>query len=224
MRKLACLCLLFYLINSDPVNAYKGSENKLLIRSAVANGFQNGLHSKYLRYFADKISAEIEISEITFARRVQQLKSGQLDLMVGVQRTESREDEFVYISPHYETLKFRFYVLKERQNDFNKYIDLYDQMIGINRHAKYYEKFNKDENIGKYPLSTLKQNIELLLRKRIDSFIHYEESALPFLVELGLETKIVQMNYQPKHENRHYLVISSHSPLMKIKQIGRAHV
>jgi len=217
MKALVCLCLLFYLISCRQACAIQEAENKQVFHSGVAKGFDNGLHSKYLKYFADKLSVEIEISSISFARRVQLLKSGKLDLMVGLQRTENREDEFVYILPHYETLRFRYYVLKDRRDDFNTYSDLKGKVVGINRHAKYFSLFDSDESITKYPLSTLEQNIEMLLRGRIDSFIHYGESAYPILAELGLEDKIVQMKYQPQHEKRHYLVISKHSPLIQMK-------
>jgi ABC-type amino acid transport substrate-binding protein len=213
MKVILCLSLLFYFISAEQANAVQVSEEKLVIRAGVAKGFQDGLHAKYLAYFAEKLSVELDISTMSFARRIQQLKTGKLDLMVGLQRTKIRKDEFIYIFPAYETLRFRFYSLKENSDSFTEYKDLEDKDIGVNRHAKYFSTFDLDKNIKKHSVSSLKQNIELLLHKRIDAFIHYEESTLPILEKLNLNDKIVKTLYQPPHEYQHYLVISSHSPL-----------
>jgi len=212
------LFVLYFFIWSQPVNSAQPSlDNKFVIRSAVAKEFKNGLHSKYLAYFADKLSARLELSTMSFARRLHELKAGNIDLMVGLQRTESRVDEFIYVFPAYETLKNRFYSLKENSNYFIKYDDFYNKTIGIHRRSKYFTEFDLDKNIEKHPVSTLRQNIKLLLHNRIDAFIHYEESTFPLLKKLGLEAQIVKTNYQPEHENRHYLVISRFSPLMKMR-------
>ncbi len=217
MRLLVYLCLLSSIIHSEAANAFLVDKNILTIRSAVPEEFKNGLHSKYLVYFADKLSAKLEISTMPFARRLHQLKTGKLDLMVGLQRTEHREDEYIYIFPAYETLKHRFYSLKENSVGIAKYEDLYGKKVGINRHSKYFPVFDDDKNIEKYPLTTLNQKIKLLLHKRVDAFVHYEESTLPALKKLGLEDQIVKTYYQPEHDNQHYLVLSSQSSLIPIK-------
>jgi len=218
VKVILSLCALYFFLWSQPVNgAHQSLNNKFVIRSAVSKEFKSGLHSKYLAYFAEKLSADLEVSSMSFARRLHELKAGNIDLMVGLQRTENRVDEFIYIFPAYETLKNRFYSLKENSNYFIKYDDFYKKTVGTHRLSKYFTAFDLDKNIEKHPVSTLRQNIQLLLYKRIDAFIHYEESTFPLLKELGLEAQIVKTNYQPEHENRHYLVISRHSPLMKMR-------
>jgi polar amino acid transport system substrate-binding protein len=217
MKLINYLCLLFLLNGIQQANAVVITGDKLVIRAGVAKEFQNGLHTKYLVYFADKLFAELEISPMTFARRLHQLKAGKLDSMVGLQRTENREDEFIYIYPAYENLKHHFYSLKENSDNFTKYSDFHSKTVGTHRHAKYFSTFDLDKNVKKHPLSTLKQNIELLLHKRIDAFIHYEESTYPVLTKLGLNDKIVKTHYQPPQDNLHFLAISSHSPLVHFK-------
>jgi len=217
MKVIVCLLLLFYFISGKQLNAAQVIEERLVIKAGVAKGLQNGLHAKYLSYFADKLSVKLNISTMSFARRLHQLKMGELDLMVGLQRTQSRQDEFIYIFPAYETLRFRFYSLKEHSDSFTDYKDLQGKSVGVTRHAKYFSSFDLDDRINKYSVSTLKQNIELLLHKRIDAFIHYEESTFPVLEKLGLNNKIAKTSYQPEQENYHYLVISSHSPLIQFK-------
>jgi len=217
MKVIVYLYLLFYFISGEQAKAVQVSEEKLVVKAGVAKGFQSGLHAKYLAYFADKLSVTLNISTMSFARRLHQLKMGKLDLMVGLQRTESRQDEFIYIFPAYETLRFRFYSLKENSDSFIEYKDLQGKDVGVNRHAKYFSTFDLDKKIKKHSVSSLKQNIELLLHKRIDAFIHYEESTSPILEQLNLNDKVVKTLYQPQHEYPHYLVISSHSPLTHLQ-------
>ena len=101
------------------------------------------------------------------------------------------------------------------QNKIKSYQDLSGKYIGVNRYAKYFKVFDEDKTIDKFKASGVMQNIELLLRNRIDAFIHYEQSTLPLLAKADIDNNIVQTPYQPNIEARHYLAISSHSVLVK---------
>ena len=98
------------------LNLHAYEAERRVIRAAVAEEFKDGLHSKYLKYFADKLNVTLELSTMPFARRLMQIKSGQLDLIVGIQKTEQRQDEFIYILPHYETLSYRVFTLKHMES------------------------------------------------------------------------------------------------------------
>jgi ABC-type amino acid transport substrate-binding protein len=203
---------IFFLAVFTCLNLY-AEEKRPVIRAAVAEEFKNGLQSKYLKYFAEKLNLELELSTMPFARRLLQVKNGQLDLIVGIQKTEDRQDEFVYILPHYETLSYGIFTLKENRKNISSYQDFKGKHIGINRYSKYFRAFDHDDAMNKFKATGVLQNIELLLRKRIDAFMHYEESTLLLLEKIGKEDSIVKAVYQPGAETRYYLAISSHSPL-----------
>ncbi len=218
----------FFLTVFTCLNLYADEEKRPVIRAAVAEEFKDGLHSKYLKYVAEKLNVELELSTMPFARRLLQIKSGQLDLIVGVQKTEARQDEFIYISPHYESLSYGIFTLKENRQNISSYQDLQGKYIGINRHSKYFHAFDSDDVMHKFQASGVLQNVELLLRKRIDAFMHYEESTLPLLAKIGEKNTIVKTLYQPNNETRHYLAISSHSSLKtrisELEQIVQAAI
>jgi len=184
------------------------------IKSAVAEGYIDGLQSKYLRYIANELSLDIVINVMPFARRVKGIESGNLDIIVGVQRTKVSEDEFIYIRPFYESLSYRFFSLTKNSDKIKSYEDLRGKLIGINRHAKYFTPFDADSRLEKLATSSLQQNIDLLLYGRTDVFIHYEESTLPKLADLKLSNKISKTIYQPEHLIKHYIAISNKSHLM----------
>lgn len=205
--------ILFIFILSIISFSTMAEENSDTINAAVAEGFPNGLHAKYLRYIADKLNVKLNLSTMPFARRVQEVRNGNLDIIVGIQQTEDRKDEFIYIEPYYETLSYRFFTLKDNQASINFFEDLQQKLVGVNKHSKYFPAFNQSDEIFKVNVVNLKQNIQLLMKKRIDLFIHYEESTIPTLKALGVDELIVKTNYQPEHSNKHFVAISNKSKL-----------
>jgi ABC-type amino acid transport substrate-binding protein len=187
------------------------------INAAVADGFTDGLHSKYLKYIADKLSMPISITTIPLARRLKEIEIGRLDIIVGLQHTAAREDEFVYINPSYESLSYRFYSLTKNSHKYKNYNDLHGKLIAVNRHSKYFKLFDEDNQINKLETKSLEQNIRLVLRGRTDLFIHYEESTLPKLIELGVDKQISKTPNQPSHAIKHFIAISKYSHLVRRK-------
>jgi polar amino acid transport system substrate-binding protein len=90
---------------------------------------------------------------------------------------------------------------------------LLNQTIGVTRHAKYSEKFSEQEGFVLVNISTLEQKIKLLMKNRIDTFIHYQESTLPVLVEMGLQNDIIPANFQPIEYYSYYAAITKKSRL-----------
>jgi len=209
--------LFIILLTISSVYSYAAKDTNT-IKSAVAEGYIDGLHSKYLKYIAEKLSLNLTIDIMPFARRVKAITNGELDIIVGIQQTKSREDEFVYIKPYYESLSYRFFSLVKNKNSITKYEDLREKLIGVNRHAKYFSPFDSDETLQKVSTSSLQQNIDLLLYGRTMAFIHYEESVLPKLVDLNLTSKISKTVYQPQHIIKHYIAISNKSHLMNLRK------
>jgi len=198
--------------------SYYCSAAEKTIHAAVAEGFIDGLHSKYLRYIADKLSLPISITTIPFARRLKETKLGRLDIIVGVQQNTERDNELVYISPSYESLSYSLYSLTKNNDKFKSYPTLQGKLIGVNRHSKYFEQFDSDREIIKIETKNLEQSINLVLHERTDLFIHYEQSTLALLKTLKLDRKISKTPYQPNYNIQHFIAISKNSPLLQRKK------
>jgi polar amino acid transport system substrate-binding protein len=198
--------------------------------SSVSPEFPDGLHAKYLRYIAAQLKLKLEIVPMPFARRIVALTSGQIDIMVGMQRENDDVDQVIYLFPSYETLRHSFFVVKDRGTQLNDFADLSKLNIGVTIHAKYYQRFHEQTDLALISVSTLKQKVELLLKGRIDTFIHYEESAMPYIQQQGLQEKIGLAPYQPTEYNEYFFTISAKSQLFpyqeklqKIIQAGFDH-
>ncbi|WP_416306850.1 substrate-binding periplasmic protein [Neptunicella sp. SCSIO 80796] len=190
---------------------------KPLLRSSVSPEFSQGLHAKYLQLIADKMEMKLDLYPMPFARRVVALKSGQIDLMVGMQRESNIQDEVIYIYPSYEKLRHTFFVLKEQQHQLKQFEDLQQMTIGVTIHAKYYQRFNQQADLALIAVSSLRQKIDLLMKGRIDSFIHYQESTIPVLKSMALDGEIVKSDYQPTEYHPYYVTISEKSVLFPLK-------
>lgn len=199
--------------------AFASSAHQLKeIKSAVAPEFVDGLHAKYLTYIADKLGMSLVINKMPFARRLQEMRTGGIDIMVGLVKTDDREDEFYYLKPSYESLSFKLYTLKGKESTIGTYADLAAQVVGINRHSVYFDEFNQDTSIVKVNATGLENNIQLLLKNRVDVFIHYEQSTQPTLERLGLTEVIVPTAFQVDNLVEHYITISKKSPLVNYRQ------
>jgi polar amino acid transport system substrate-binding protein len=149
-----------------------------------------------------------------------EVQKGNLDLIVGLQYSQVRGEQLLYILPAYEKLSFRYFSLNQEAKKINSYDDLRGKIIGMTRGATYFPAFEQDAALQKYPFSNLSTTIDMLLNKRIDLFLHYEESTVPLLKAMGVDHLIKKINYQPKYNLEHYLAISKNSPLAaKTKQL-----
>lgn len=216
------LFVLFFTIILSFFSTYSFGQE--VLRASVSEEFMNGLHTKYLKNIARHMNMDIEIFPMPFARRVRELRQGNLDIMVGLQREDDNQDEVVYISPSYETLRHTFFVNKEDLDKLQNFSDLKKLNIGVTRHAKYFEKFNQEPDLIMVPVSTLRQKVELLKKGRINTFVHFQESALPLINKMGLQNDIVLADYQPIEMNSYYVTISQNSPLIAKKHLFEAAV
>ncbi len=213
-KKFTINCLISITLYLSAINI---SQSQQVIQSAVAEGFTDALHSKYLKYIAKRLALDISITTMPFARRYAELKHSRLDIMIGLQHNKTRGNEVIFVYPHYESLSYRFYSLTINKNKYQTHQDLQRKIISTNRHSKYYPKFDNSENIIKFETTSLRQNIDLLIHGRTDLFIHYEESTQPRLVAHGLTNKVSKIDYQPKMEIPHFIAIAKKSFLAKRK-------
>lgn len=190
-----------------------------VIRSSVSPDFINGLHSKYLRNIAKHMGMEIEITPMPFARRIRALRTGEIDLMVGLQRDKDEQDEIIYLFPSYESLRQSFFLLQENLHKLKSFDDLQNLNIGVTVHARYFERFNQQADLAMVETNSLTQKIDLLRKGRIDTFVHVEESTQPRLKKMGLSNAIVLAGYQPMERFEYFVTMSQYSPLFDKKPL-----
>lgn len=193
------------------------------LRGAVSVGFENGLHSKYLQYVADKMDMSLSISPLSFSRRLRALQQGELDLLVGLQNVQQQKEKIIYIEPPYQSLASTFFVRVNEQEELIQYSDLLGLKIAITPKVSYFSTFDQDKNLAKVKVDSLQQKIKLLVNKRVDAFIHNKDSTEVTLKILGMKEQVSTAKFQPIEKRNYYFAIAKNSKLYpyieRLKQV-----
>lgn len=192
-------------IHSEPV-----------LRSSVSPEFTDGLHVKYLQYLAAKLDVKLDVYPMPFARRIDALEQGKIDIMVGLKRSYAQAG-FEYLEPPYEALSNTYYVRAAETDTLNSASDLSSLILGIT-----IDNPNSQlDTHGKYRavvrVTSLEQKIQLLHLGRIDAFAHFQGSSQLKIEQLNLEDAIVEAPYQPGKVRNYYVALSTASPFYSDK-------
>ena len=210
---ISCVFILCILV----VNSAQ-AESKLVIRSGVPSDVPNGLYAQYLSYLANQMNMELELTPMPFERRLHWMRTGKIDVMVGMQKNQDEQDVFIYLAPSYESLRHSLFIQKDNTHKLQSFDDLKKLSIGVTKNARYFERFELETDLIMIPVSTLRQKVGLLQKQRIEAFIHFQESALPVLKKMGLENEIVLSDFQTTELNEYFFTLSEKSPLLPYKE------
>lgn len=181
------------------------------LKSAVSGNFPNGLHAHFIKYISEQLNVEADITHMPYARRLIELDDGSIDMMVGVSDTAPIGSNTILLRPAYDNLSIGLFVLAGNESLFIEAGDLRKHLLSLTRHA------NSDAILSEIPAAhivparSLEQKIEMLLKGRIDGFLHVTQSTALRLMELGYTNNITQADYQPPEVYQQYIAINNHS-------------
>jgi len=215
---LSFICL-FLLCVSTTIHAHE----HLMIRSAVATDFPDGLHSKYLTYIANALEMPLQITPMSFSRRLRALRQGELDILVGLQDKHLQQEGLIFIRPAYQILASTFFVRHDELARLSQYQDLGSMRIAVTPKVSYFSEFDQDRQLAKVAVDSLQQKIKLLVNGRVDTFIHNKDSTIVSLKIMGLTQQVTAANYQPDDKRKYYFAIgvrsALHPYLKRLKQV-----
>ena len=191
-----------------------------VLYSAVSPDYVDGLHARYLQFIAKKLNRPIKIHAQPFARRLANLKSGQLDFLIGFSRKNNVQDDVIYIKPSYETQQRYLYV---RGADAELAANQWrGRALGVSSHGRYKGFEEVFEQADLIEVSNLERKISMLQAGRIDGFVHYKQVSDWHIAAQGIAADIVPAHYQPGEEVPLYLVVSDKSRLKSsVKQLAQ---
>ncbi|GGW80296.1 substrate-binding periplasmic protein [Alteromonas halophila] len=208
LRILVTLCISF------PLTAQAAQP---VLQSSVSPEFPDGLHAKYLRYIAQKMDSDLAIYPMPFARRIDALKQGEIDIMVGL-KNAYEEDGFVYLKPAYEDLRNTYFIRADHGETLQSAKDLSSLVVGVTIDNPASMLDLKGMYRAVVRVSSLRQKIQLLHLGRIDAFTHFESSTRLELRELGLDDEIIVADYQPGKIRSYYVGLSKQSDFYPDRQ------
>ena len=187
-------------------------------QSGVSEEHAVGVVARIMQRVAEKLDIKLEMQYAPFARRLEFMRSGEIDIMGGLLKREGREAYIYFVStPYVDKSRKIFFVRKGEANRIQSYKDLYGLEIGTKIHSKYFPQFDSDDRLNKQPVSSVEQNFKMLLQNRIDTVIYSYRSGYTTLLKMGIADQVEPAVYYYNGENPVYIGISKKSPLLAEK-------
>ncbi|MCG8619699.1 MAG: transporter substrate-binding domain-containing protein [Desulfobacterales bacterium] len=175
----------------------------------------NGPDHELLKTVAMQLDKELVMVPAPFRRRLALMKSGDIDIMVGLLKRPDREAYIHYIDPPYKKRSDTVFILRrESQLTLNTYEDLRKIKIGVIIGAKYFPRFDGDTRLLKEAVPKDNMNMEKLLRGRIDAMIHPEFAGIDLINRMGASQRVRIAPFRFSRRKLVYIGISKRSALM----------
>jgi len=175
----------------------------------------SGIDFDVWRELAKRLNLKLNFIQFPWARCLFSMKEGLVDGMAGLAKRPEREEYMHYIDPSYYTCTTVFYVQKGKASLIQKYEDLYKYQIGFVRDSAYFDRFDNDSKIRKYPVVKEIQLLHMLRAKRFNAFIGTDCQADFQIIQENYKGEFEKANYKPGNDVQLYVAISKKSTYAK---------
>lgn len=172
----------------------------------------SGIDLLLIRELGKRLGLKIKMKEYPFKRLLQSMKTGQIDIMTSLAKRPDREAYMTYLQPSYFALGPTFYVRAGYEKSIQRYEDLYRVTVGMSADSAFFEPFDSDDMIRKYPVSFELQLLRMLTNERVDAIIGSNGQMDYLLHEEGLTGTISKARYRPEKVTNVFLALSQQSP------------
>ena len=172
-----------------------------------------------------QMGIQLKTLNCPLARCLQLMKEGQSDLILGLIKTDERQAFMAFVHPPYYTIEPAFAFYKKRDSDvsLDNYQGLQDYIIAVTRGGAYYERFDQDINLHKLEPLSVDNQLNLLLKNRVDLVIGVESTLDTTIGIMGLTDEVSKVAYRAYSPISAFMAVSRKSPLMgKLSEISAA--
>ena len=181
------------------------------------SGFR-GIDIDITQKLSEALGISVEIQRHPWARSLEQMRSGQADMITGIAYTPERETFMHFVPVSYYAVRPVFYTQKGKGHLIQSYQDLYGQSVGYSLNSAYFEPFNSDSQIIKVGLSTEVQLLQVLALGRIAVTIGTDPNISYEVARLGYRNVLEPTAYQPPNKTELFIALSRKSPAMALAQ------
>lgn len=183
----------------------------------IKNGTFEGPYAQIIRDIVKTLSLTPKFIECPLVRCLSFIKSGQADIIIGIKKDTYRSEYIHFLKTPIRVSRTKvFYIRKGAKTKVNKFEDLHKVgIIGTKAQAKYFERFDNDNTLIKYPVAYTIQNFEMLVRGRIDAIIIAKDQGEYFSSKPSFKENVELAEYFYKDYQHSYIGISKRSPYMK---------
>ena len=171
-----------------------------------------GLDIDLLNELGRRTGLTFDIRVMPWARALDSIRQGQVDLMTGLAYTAEREVYVDYLLPAYHVCAPRFYGAPQLAERVREYADLKGLRIGYVLQSAYFQPFDDDSGLDKIGVNGESQLLQMLQLGRIDLLVGTDcqvdyERRVPQLAQ-----RLVKMAYQPPSNTPLFVGYARRSP------------
>ena len=137
-----------------------------------ANGLKrySGFYIDVAREMARRLDISLRFVDTPFRRALAMMQTGEADMMLGPNRTAEREVYMVFVEEPLPAESKSFYRMAD-SNDITRYEDLVGRVVGVQRGAAYFDPFDTDDTLTKFPVGDYEGAFRMLSIGRLDTVI-----------------------------------------------------
>ena len=179
----------------------------LIASSDEKYGFA-GIDIDILEGLEKYLNLPIEIQQAPFARTLEMIKTGDVDLISSVAYTDKRNEFILYVPTPYYAVGPAFYTQNGQGHLVQNYEDLYKYTVGYVRGSAYFEPFNSDAKLKKKSVNSEEQLIKMMALGRFDIIIGTNPNIAFDIKNYNIKHKVMQTQYIPEKKTSIYFGLS----------------
>ncbi|MBN2658373.1 MAG: transporter substrate-binding domain-containing protein [Spirochaetales bacterium] len=181
-----------------------------LVDESTESGF-SGIDIDVINELERRMNVIIKIESCPWARALDEIRSGEADLISGIAYTKDRAAFAEYIPVSYAAVEPVFYTQSGKGSSVVNYGDLAGKVIGMSRHSAYFEPYNSDNTLNKYFLDSEQKILDMLVLGRLDLGIGTNPNMAYDISVSGYQDKLELVFYKPPVATKLYLAMSKKS-------------
>ena len=184
-----------------------------------------GMDVEITQAISEIIGMSLKTANCPLARCLQLMKDGDADLIMGLIKTQEREVYMAYVHPPYYTIApaFAFYKRRGSPVSLDSYQGLKNYSIAVSRGGAYFTKFDRDSELNKVESLSVDNQLNLLVKDRVDLVIGVESTLDHTIGIMGLRNQVSKVAYRAYSPVSAFMAISKKSSLTKkLPQISSA--
>ncbi|MBN7768713.1 transporter substrate-binding domain-containing protein [Marinobacter daepoensis] len=201
----------------EPLTIVVGVDHAPPLRILKPSG-QSGLHLEVFEAIADRLGWSVEYREAPFRRTLKWLRQGTVDVVLGVVRTEEREEFMAFTAPAFPPERRLFFYTHEA-NRIDRYRDLNGKAVGVLEEARYFTRFDGDPALMKMSAERYESLMQMLKHGQVDVVVAPEMSGVHAARESGSEVRASPF-FVPG--DRTWIAVSRESPALRYAEDIRA--
>ena len=177
----------------------------------IVDGKQKtGLYVDIFHEIATRLGWQLRYREAPFRRVLLMAEQGDVDVMLGPLHTEDRAELLAFVAPAFPPER-RLFFYRDEAHRIDRYGELAGKRIGVLAGARYFPKFDEDEQLIKESAPRYENLMRMLDKGRVDVVIAPELVGLYTARKLGLGVSVSPF-FVPGE--RSYIAVSRKSPVM----------